>query len=218
MPRDDILAQNPMAQQLVLINQRVITVDGQNADSYAFTSARNEKPFTKHQPGLTMQRFYCEMICQSVHQARKIAKRMSGLCTYMLAYQSGKQVKMEGNHHTTVDVTVDISNMQVVSNTRVHEMTSGQGQAMIKQYRSYLSKLYKSQTNNICWLMLVGKDFPRLTTQATQAQAMAPMVPKQYSQAWIYGKLVDHAGTISLSNLDAVELNAKIYNLLASIA
>ncbi len=94
-------------------------------------------------------------------------------------------------------------------------MTSGQGPAMIKQYRSYLSNLYKSQTNNICWLMLVGKDFPRLTTHVKQTQAMVPMLPTQYSQAWLHGKLVDHAGKISLSNLDAVELNAKIYNLLA---
>lgn len=211
--RDDILGENPMADKLVLINQNVITLDSQNADWYTFKTWRNSPPFVKNQIGLMMQRFYCEMVCQSVNQARNIAKHMagpSGLCTYMLAYQSGKQVKLEGNHHTTVDVTLEITNdSQVAALTRVFEMNSGQGQAMLKQFQSYLAKLYKSQTNQICWLMLAGKDFPRLSQQ------VQAVVPKQYSQAWIGGKHVDYAGTISLSALDAVQLNAKIYTKLA---
>jgi hypothetical protein len=39
--------------------------------------------------------------------------------------------------------------------------------------------------------MLVGKDFPR------PSQQVEALVPKQYSKAWIHGKHVDYAGTIS---------------------
>eukprot|EP00747_Dinoflagellata_sp_TGD_P117577 gnl/TRDRNA2_/TRDRNA2_172633_c0_seq8.p1 gnl/TRDRNA2_/TRDRNA2_172633_c0~~gnl/TRDRNA2_/TRDRNA2_172633_c0_seq8.p1 ORF type:complete len:288 (+),score=44.13 gnl/TRDRNA2_/TRDRNA2_172633_c0_seq8:58-921(+) len=105
--RDRILKENPLAGQLVELNQHVITCESQDsrldmfvpvAEWYTYTKRRRKrfaKLLDKHQLSnakvANLQRTFVEMVCESEEQARKIIDAVKDFCWYVLTHRDGTQ-------------------------------------------------------------------------------------------------------------------------------
>ncbi|CAJ1442654.1 unnamed protein product [Effrenium voratum] len=106
--RDVILKQNPLAADLVQLNQQVITCDSQDSHAeepsvppdewYAGTKKRRPgfaKDLRRHQRRRSktalLQRSYVEMVCASEEQARLIINAVKDTCYFVLTRRDASQ-------------------------------------------------------------------------------------------------------------------------------